>query len=574
MKGSAPRFAAAFMAVCLSSTPLVAAAISPPPPVVVPQPPTPGQVQSGLPTQLPQPKEAPPPLSQSPVTPSGVAPGGPSFKVTGFVIEGNTVIPTDELQAQIASYLGKRMTLAELYDVADVLTRYYRAKGYGLADVAPPAQKITTGTVRLQVIEGRLGKITIQGNTRTRTAVLEKRAAGLNPGDVYTDAAAERAALLMNDLPGVNAHGILSQGAEFGTSDLLFKINETGYSGDVSLDDYGRAVLGRWRLNADVNINSFTGGGDQLSAGITHSEGNLLNFGKLGYLFPTGVSSTLTTTYNRAFYHVGGPIFGKLGIEGSTQNAGMMWQDAVERTQAKSLYWGIGLSYNNSRNLTGAGAPNAINLLTTNILLLELTLLYTHQYEDQSYYTINGQFWTNGKSNSDGTKINAEKAHFEFDASYIKPFADVWSFIGQGAVAYSPDTLVDSDKYSLGGPGNVRGFQSAEARGDRGLFGSAELQRDINAGTRFPLAWGVFFDTGKVWNKAVGLVAGNSNSLSSVGAELQLLPSSTGWTSRLQFAWAVGGTRPSDDLDAADLKNGTKPHDRGPHIWFTLDKSF
>ena len=576
MKGSAQRFAAVFMGACLSSLPLAAGAVSPPPPVVVPQPPTPGQVQSGLPTQLPQPKEAPAPLSQPPVTPSGVAPGGPSFKVTGFVIEGNTVIPTDELQAQIASYVGQSLTLAQLYDVADVLTRYYRAKGYGLADVAPPAQKITTGTVRLQVIEGRLGKITVQGNTRTRTAVLEKRAAGLNPGDVYTDAAAERAALLMNDLPGVNAHGILSQGAEFGTSDLLFNVIETGYSGDVSMDDYGRAVLGRWRLNADVNINSFTGSGDQLSAGITHSEADLLNFGKLGYMIPVTSAGTLTFAYNRAHYRVGGSVFAKAGISGSTQNASVLWQDAIDRTQTKSFYWGLGLTYNNGRVHTTSPPVDA---LSSNITLLQFTLYYTRSFQDQSYYTLNTQFWTNGKSNKDGTSRSAEKLRFEEDASWIKPFADTWTFIGQGAMAYSLDPLVDNDKYSLGGPGNVRGFQSAEARGDSGLFGSAELQRNINSSARFPLAWGFFYDAGKVWNKSFGsgssATPSNSTFLNSVGTELQLLPTTSGWSSRLQLAWAVGGTRPSDDLSAADLKSKVPVrHDRGPHIWFTLDKAF
>ena len=563
MKGSATRFAVV-TAVLLGSATVFAA---PPPPA-----PTPGQVQAGLPTQIAQPQPAAAPLSQPLVTPSGVAPGGPTFTVQRFDISGNSVIPTDELQAQIASYLGKRMTLAELYDVADVLTRYYRTKGYGLADVQPPAQKITNGTVRLQVIEGRLGKIGVQGNTRTRSAVLLDRAAGLKSGDVYTDAAAERGAMLMNDIPGVNAHGVLSQGAEYGTSDLLFDVNETGYSGDVSMDDYGRAVLGRWRLSADANVNSLTGSGDQLSAGITHSEGDLLNFGKLGYLIPTGTSSTLTASYNRAFYHVGGPVFGSLQIEGSTQNAGLTWQGAAERTQATSFYWGLGLTYNNARTITNK--PAFSDDLSTNILLLELTTYYTHQYPDQSYYTLSGQFWTNGKSN-DGTKKNAEKAHLEVDSSYVKPFADIWSFIGQGAVTYSPDPLVDSDKYSLGGPGSVRGFQSAEARGDRGLFGSGELQREMNVGTRFPLAWGVFLDSGKVWNNSIGTTPGISTSLTSVGTELQLLPSSTGWTSRLQFAWAVGGTRPSDDLRATDLKSKIPVrHDRGPHIWFTLAKSF
>ena len=236
MKGGVLCFAAVFGAASMFSISVQAA----------PTAPTPGQVQSTLPTQTPQPKKAPPPSQNTaPTNAAGVAPGGTAFKVNAFDIEGNSIIPSDELQAQISGYVGQTLTLAQLYDVADVLTRYYRARGYGLAYVAPPAQTIKGGSVRLQVTEGRVGKISIQGNSRTRSAVLEKRTAGLNTGDVYTDAAAERAALLMNDLPGVQARAVLSPGATYGTSDVLFNVEETGYGGDVSLKQSSHPVLPR-----------------------------------------------------------------------------------------------------------------------------------------------------------------------------------------------------------------------------------------------------------------------------------------------------------------------------------------
>ncbi len=552
------RSAVACLAAYAISMPLFAAP--------APSSPTPGQVQSTLPTQPAQPKKAPPPSANSgPTNVAGVAPGGPTFRINSFTIEGNSAIPTAELQAQIAAYVGKDMTLSQLYDVADVLTRYYRSKGYGLAYVAPPAQKLSAGNVRLQVVEGRIGHVSILGNDRTRTGVLARRTAGLNPGDTYTDAAAERAALLMNDIPGEQAHVTVSPGTEAGTSDLVFNVDERGYNGDVSLDNYGRDAIGRWRLSADADVNSLTGSGDQLSAGITHAEGNLLNFGKLGYLLPVGSSSSFGVNFNRAFYHVGGPVFGPLGIEGSTQNAGINWQYAEIRTQAQSLYWGVGVTHNTSKSEAGP-----VTTVTTNITLLQLTMLYNRQYADQSYYNLNGTLWTNGKSNSAGNLNDAEKFHFEFDGSYVKPFADVWDFIGQGSVAYSADTLVDGDKYSLGGPGNVRGFQSAEARGDRGLFGSVELQRTFVPSVKFPLAWGVFLDSGKAWTKAVGLIPASDETLTSIGTELQLLPSGTGWTARLQAAWAIGSTRPSDDTPDRTVHDV----DRGPHLWFTLGKTF
>src|SRR5579859_5395152 len=192
--------------------------------------PTPGQVKSTLPTQTPPPKQAPPSaLGQAPTNAAGVAPGGPAFKVNAFDIQGNTAISSDELKAQISNYVGQSLTLSQLYDAADVLTRYYRARGYGLAYVAPPAQKLAGSVVKLQVVEGRIGDINIQGNSRTRSPVLKQRAQSLQSGAIYTDADAERAVMLMNDLPGVIARAVVSPGSAYGTSDMSFNVDERAY---------------------------------------------------------------------------------------------------------------------------------------------------------------------------------------------------------------------------------------------------------------------------------------------------------------------------------------------------------
>ncbi|HEX4300097.1 MAG TPA: ShlB/FhaC/HecB family hemolysin secretion/activation protein [Gammaproteobacteria bacterium] len=548
--------ATVFFSASLAAAPVPA--IPPPPPPV-----TPGQVQSTLPTQTQTPKNVLTPSSSAPTNASGVAPGGPAFKVNSFSIEGNSVIPTDELQAQIASYVGQTLTLAQLYDVADVLTRYYRSKGYGLAYVAPPAQKLSGGNVRLQVVEGRIGDVNVQGNSRTRSAVFRARAAGLHSGEVYTDAAAERAVMLMNDLPGVSAHEVLSPGTQFGNSDILFNVDETGYSADASVDDYGRSVIGRWRLNADAAINSLTGSGDQLAAGITHSQGNELNFGKLSYALPVSpAGSMLTTSFNRAEYHglfSSAPGSPAEGFSGSTQNAAINWQDPVVRTTAKSVFWSAGLSYDNSRSETAA-----TNSLTTNILLLQINRYYTRTWADQSTFSMSTTLWTNGKhyDHSQGlNNVNAERGRFEADLGYQMPFGG-WNWVNQFNAAYSVNTLTDADKFNLGGPGSVLGYQSAEERGDSGYFASTEIERGLSLGKYLPIVWGLFLDTGKVWDKAGTLTTGGDNvrGISSAGLDLQLLPTSDRLNARLQWAYSIG-RRPADG-------------DGGGHIWFTLGMTF
>ncbi|MGH8372832.1 MAG: ShlB/FhaC/HecB family hemolysin secretion/activation protein [Gammaproteobacteria bacterium] len=521
-----------------------------------PSAPTPGAVQSTLPTKPVKPKPAPAPAVQTTPAPApGVSAGGPAVLVKSFEITGNTVFSDAELQAQIAAWVGKRQTLAQLYDVADKLTSFYRQHGYGLAYVSLPAQTLKDGSVRLQVVEGRIGNIAIQGNDNTGSDTLINRVSNIHTGDIYTDAGMERAATLLNDLPGVHARAVLSPGQQFGTSDVLFKVQETRYNGDASIDDYGRSVIGRWRVNADVSVNSLTGHGDQLSAGITHSAGNLLNFGKLGYSLPLGPpGGTLTAGWNRAVYHVGGSLFGPLDISGVTQNGSLNYLYEQERTRSESFYWGFGTSHNTS-DVDTSGK----RIVTTNINLLQLTTFYIHSNPDFSYYTLAGNLWTNGKRN-DGTKNSAERLRLQFDASDVQPFATLWRFITSASVLYSPDPLVDTDKFSLGGPDNVRGFLPAEQRGDRGAFVSLELQRSFAIGG-LPMALGGFVDSGKVWNVATSALPGNNQGLTSAGAEWLFGPSTGVWSARLQWAYAVGGYRPSDG-------NG------GGHIWFTLGTKF
>ena len=369
--------------------------------------PTPGQIQSTLPTT-----PAPPQLKGVPAvtTPSTgeaeIAPGGPTVTVLHFAISGNSVFPDAVLQAEIAGFLGKPLALAELYKAADVITKYYQAHGYGIARATVPEQEFAADTVKLVVVEGRLGKVSVEGSTRTRTAVIEKRVSDFKSGQVYTDAAMDRSVLLANDLSGVQAQATLEPGTEFGTADLVYKVqDEPEASGQLSVDDYGRRDVGLFRFNAEADIASLTGSGDRLSANITHSEANLLNFGGLTYSLPLGPpGGMLTTDYNQSEYHVTGASFDKLDISGSSKNAGMSYQYPSLRGRLENLYWGFGIQHAGT-----ATAAKGVTVSESNLNTAQFTLYYTRSHEDGSYYSLNGSFSSNGRKDY-GTTPDAERA--------------------------------------------------------------------------------------------------------------------------------------------------------------------
>ena len=556
-------------------------AATPVPSPVIPSPG--GQVQSTLPTAppLPQPKTAP---SVTPPTqaPALIPPGGPTVTVQRFDISGNTVYGDAVLQPVVARFLNQPLTLAELYKAADAITDYYQSHGYSIARATLPEQKLDEGVLKIQVVEGRVGQVSFEGNSRTRTPVLQHEAAALKPGDVYTDAAMDRAVLLVNDLPGVSAQAVLQPGSAFGTADVIYKADETRYSGQISADDYGRQSTGRMRLNASLTVNSLTGSGDRLDAGLTHAEHNLLNFGSLDYSLPLGPDGgRLTAGYNQSEYHLA--TFDitdtskvstyKLRIGGSNRNANLGWQYPLLRSHDQNLYWGIGLQHEGTTT-TSLGKTVA----STSLNALQLNFFYNETGQDGSSKTLDGGFTSNGGKNPNGVSTSAEQARVTLDGSLSQPLGG-FTFVGRAGGQWSADPLTDIDKYSLGGPDSVRGYESAEARGDSGLFASAEFQHPVPA---WPFTAGWFVDAGKVWTeslielKPLGPVtrlgqtvnefetvrAGASHAtLAASGFELIYTPASRTWEARLQWAFGFGGYKPVES-------------DEGGHIWATLGFNF
>ena len=554
---------------CLSLAYAAAAAPTPPPPPA----PTPGQVQSTLPTQpaIQAPKEATPVAPLAPA-PTMVEPGGPTVTLQGFDISGNTVFSTSVLEQQVADYLNKPVTLADIYKLADVLTNYYQSRGYSIARATVPQQKLDNGILHIQILEGQIGQLSVEGNTRTHTGVILGQSAALVPGQVFTDKAMDRAVLLVNDLPGIQAQAVLQPGSVFGTTDVVYKTQEQSYDGDISVDDYGRKSTGRTRFNASVDVDSLTGIGDRLSAAVTHAEHDLLNFGSLNYSLPMGPDGgRLTAGYNESDYRVSDPQFYSLDVRGRTENGSLGYQFPGLRSHDENFYWGLNWLHDGSINRsTVKGMP--VDTLS-NVNTLQLTFLYNRYGQDGSGSTYSGSFTSNGKQNPNGLDINAEAMRINLDGSWYRPLGNDWVFIGRAGGQWSSDTLPDIDKYSLGGPGSVQGYESAEARGDSGLSASGEVQHPLFS---WPLTLGWFLDGGKVWTQGIyehiapdtshpsgGTIKsiGSNETLTSSGLDLNFLSPARTWHAGIQWAYALGGYHPSDG-------------DEGGHLWVSVGMSF
>jgi hemolysin activation/secretion protein len=514
---------------------------APPPPTPPPGTPTPGAVGDTLKT--PPPLQAPTPLPSIQAPPQAVpAQGsGATLTVSRFVFSGNTVFRQDELAPLLADYLNHPITLAQLYEAADKVADFYTRKGYALASVNVPAQKIKDGTVRLEVIEGHIGKIGFEGRRWYREEVLREFAYRTKPKDIYKNGPLEQDLQALNALPGLAARAVIQPGGDYGSSEVTVKLQENPIDGYVVLDNYGRKDTGEYRVSASVTLNNPGRIGDQLTVLGTHATDNRLDYAYFDYNAPLNFHGTrLDVNFGHAYFNAA-PI----NIPGKNNNLQVNLVQPLLRSNTDTVTVSGGFVHTDGEaEFAGTTVSN------TNINLLSLSAAWSHGWADAAVTQYNLGVHTNfsqaRSSGAFGNDTNRERLRLDMQMQHLQPLPLHLQVLAQVDAQYSPDPLADTEQFSIGGPTSVRGFPTSEARGDRGFYGQLTLRRPIDIG-KVALVPRVYIDTGLVDSKNFAPTPNSSNSLTSAGLGADLVYRS--FDLKVDWSYPLDSTPVSDGRD-------------------------
>lgn len=215
-----------------------------------------GQAMRDLEATQPALPEPPAPELDLPAKPPSAPAQAPDtsgirLQVNDFVIVGNQVFSNETLQAELADLKGQELDLNQLRAAAERLTTYYQNQGYMLARAFLPAQDIEDGVVRIEVMEGRYGRIQVNNQSRALNSVISGPLSSLQSDTAVRSDDLERSLLLLSDLPGVRVKGTLSAGEQRGTTDLLVNAQPGPWaSGTLEADNFGGYYTGEYRLGA------------------------------------------------------------------------------------------------------------------------------------------------------------------------------------------------------------------------------------------------------------------------------------------------------------------------------------
>lgn len=453
----------------------------------------------------------------------------------------------------VERFVDMELNLYDLNKAADTITDFYHRRGYTLARAVIPAQKVENGVVQIQIIEGRIGKVSVTGNQRFSSSYIAARSKLLSPGTLVTTDRLETTLLLLNDIPGLSAKVTLAPGAEFGATDAEISLTEKLFSGYVGVNNYGRKETGQNKLELGLSLNSPFGWGDQLSVSASSTDHKLVKYWKAGYSIPLNTQGTrLAFNTSKVEYEVSG-LLSVLGIGGDVDSKELLLSHPLVRTRNDSQFLTLGFKRN---ELMQTALNTTISSSTINVLTAGYQL--NHIHDDAAVTNLSVALATNFKSLDSATQQDALPARLELDVNHIAPFTQKWDLFLRANYVFSKTMLPDTEKFSVGGPASVRAYRPSELRGDSGYLGVAELRRPFSIAGSMAI-FRLSVDTAQAVYKQPGF-RDSSQNLHSVGLGAIFYPGK-GIVASIDAAKPVGGKPATTD-------------DKSNRIWMTVSANF
>ncbi|KQY85046.1 hypothetical protein ASD25_08630 [Brevundimonas sp. Root1423] len=419
--------------------------------------------------------------------------------------EGATSVPLETLTGIAEPYLDREMPLSGVFQLAEAITAEYRRRGFVLSRAVVSPQRIENGVVTIQVLEGYIAGVTIEGDPGGYRPFLEQYTAPVTASRPTDGRVLSRALLLARDLKGVDIRSVVTPSATLpGAADLNLVVERRPVEAFFAVDNRGSRWLGPVQAYAGVTFNDGLGFGESISATLVAAPAD----GELGYVSldydqPVGGSGLRFNGYFSYTATEPGEELGILGIEGESTTAGFGFAYPLIRSRELNV---IGRTAFTVRNASSS------NFLVDPIFddrLRTLTADIGGNYADPTGGLNSARLGVvTGFSIFDGTvRTDLDKSRATGTGVFIRvnfEMARVQPLPGgvylQAAIAgqWSSDSLLASEEFGLGGSNFGRAFDPSEITGDEGLAGKIELFKTISLDGVSSIEPYIFYETGFV----------------------------------------------------------------------------
>jgi hemolysin activation/secretion protein len=464
----------------------------------------------------------------------------PSFDLKKIVFVGNTRFKEKELNKYFEPLIGKTIYINDVFNTVNKINKMYYSNGYYTSYAYVPPQKIKNNTIVVNIVEGKIGEIKIEGNNHSKDNYLKNAilaSNGLEEGKVFNINEVRNSLDIINSKKYIKGQIAIEEGKNQDSSDLTLNISERyPLSFNTIWDNDGNRLVGRQRGIMMLSNNNLFGLGHSIYGGTVLAKGTAAALA--GYKMPVGKHGT-ELQFDYSYSHVNlleeqavNNISGKAQTFSSRIVQPLFKSDKIDLKTDLGIDFILANSMQYSTNTPISDYKLTVLRQGFNITKYDNSGLNAGRLESSFGIPILGA--TESTSSYFGNETTDPQSAFykiRFDLIRLQRLPKDCFGIFRVSTQYSPNNLYPSEQIQFGGVNSIRGFQPGNCLSDIGTNGTFEIRTPLPffkvvLPKKYEyldkkLKLGIFYDWGVFSTQNGGVaMAGSTNLLQSVGTGL------------------------------------------------------
>ncbi len=388
------------------------------------------------------------------------------YYIKAVAVTNSRILSDEEIQNISNSVIGKYVSIEDLEKLILDFNYLYATKGYVTARAFLPVQNVSEGVVRINLVEGTVGHISVENNRWTSDSYIKKRVSAKD-GELFKIIELEQDVIKFNRYnDGVKLKANLKKGENQGETDIVLETEEKFPFHVIGLmDNAGRKTIGELRGGLMIYADSLFKQRDRLSIGSYVSRHSVTPFadynipvnkydGKVGFLFSS------------SYAHIGEGPYKIFDIESRSFNYSLYYTHPLIRKPNFELTSYSAINYKTATTYFGG-----YNINNDKITSFETAL-------NARLDTKRGIWYLNQGVYQAFPIFDEASKYFKYTGSLIRLHDFGHGVVGQlrGMYQFSPqDVIPYIDQFQAGGLATIRGYSEGLLLGRSGYIISGEL---------------------------------------------------------------------------------------------------
>lgn len=410
-------------------------------------------------------------------------------RVERIEFRGNTVISSGELADLAQPYAGRDVSVAELEELRQKVTRRYVDRGYVNSGAVLSEGALVGGTLSIQVLEGRLEAVRLKGLERLRESYVVSRLVPDPEATFNVETLRERFQLLLSDPLFDQIRVGITPAPQRARAFLdVDVVRARPYQVTLFANNHRAPSIGEYAVGLSGWVRNLSGFGDLIDGSLQAPlQGNRAPRSDVAWRVPVGPwHSEFSALWNRGRSSVIEEPSRVLDIESELTTIEVGIGQRLYETPFHKVVMGVSASRRQNRT-TLAGESFSFTLGEPDGVTRVRSVRFWQEYSNR---------WDGGalvlRSTFAGNRNNLEDvAGLPGDVPTLDHQNRVW--IGQvyvgarvperdiqasirATMQRTRDRLISLDAISLGGVHSVRGFRENQLLRDEGAFVNAEVE--------------------------------------------------------------------------------------------------